>query len=241
MALNVHLDRFMSKQTTILIVDDEPAIIDVLRYNLERVHYDVLVAQNGESALELARRKRPDLIVLDLMLPGLDGLDVCRTLRQDDDIPIIMLTARDEEVDRVVGLELGADDYVVKPFSMRELMARIKSVLRRAKAAPSKPGQTLELDALTLELDRYEAHWNEIHLNLSALEFELLATLMRHAGQVLTREQLLDQVWGYDYHGDTRTVDTAVKRLRGKLRAVDPAAADLLVTVRGVGYKITDA
>jgi DNA-binding response OmpR family regulator len=227
--------------TTILIVDDEPAIIDVLRYNLERVHYDVLIAQDGESALELARRKRPDLIVLDLMLPGLDGLEVCRTLRQDDDIPIIMLTARDEEVDRVVGLELGADDYVVKPFSMRELMARIKSVLRRAQAAPSKPGQTLHLDALTLELDRYEAHWHEIYLNLSALEFELLATLMRHAGQVLTREQLLDQVWGYDYHGDTRTVDTAVKRLRGKLRAVDPAAADLLVTVRGVGYKITDA
>ena len=226
--------------TTILVVDDEPAIVDVLTYNLEKAHYRVLVARDGEEALTLARREQPDLIILDLMLPGMDGLQVCRTLRQEGDMPIIMLTALDEEVDRVVGLELGADDYVVKPFSVRELMARVKSVLRRARPAPATENRCLRVSGLSLDPDRHEAHWQKTSLALSALEFGLLQTFMLHAGQVLTREQLLNRVWGYDYYGDLRSVDTAVKRLRAKLRAADPAAAELLVAVRGVGYKLTD-
>lgn len=227
-------------RTTILVVDDEPAILDVLTYNLEKAHYRVLQARNGEEALDLAREGAPDLIILDLMLPGLDGFEVCRTLRQEGEVPIIMLTALDEEVDRVVGLELGADDYVVKPFSMRELMARVKSVLRRVRNLPAPKIQLLRVGDLALDVDRHEVYFGDTPITLSALEFELLHTLMRHAGQVLTREQLLNQVWNYDYHGDQRTVDTAVKRLRVKLRTADPKAADLLQTVRGVGYKLTN-
>ncbi len=225
---------------TILVVDDEPAIVDVLVYNLKKANYRVLVARDGNQALDLASREQPDLIVLDLMLPGIDGLEVCRALRREGNLPIIMLTALDEEVDRVVGLEMGADDYVVKPFSVRELMARIKSVLRRSRAESSAESHIIKVNDLVLNTDRYEATWRDIPLPLSALEFNLLQTLMQHDGQVLTRDQLLDQVWGYTYHGDMRTVDTAIKRLRAKLRAVDPDAAELLVTLRGVGYKIKD-
>jgi DNA-binding response OmpR family regulator len=230
----------MPQTPTILVVDDEPAIVDVLRYNLTREHYRVLVARDGESALEIARQAQPDLVVLDVMLPGLDGLEVCRRLRADGNLPIIMLTARDQEIDRVVGLELGADDYVVKPFSMRELTARVKSVLRRALAADAPPDQTLQSGALQVHLERYEARWGETVLDLTTLEFELLVEFMRHPGQVLSREQLLSRVWGYDFPGDTRTVDTAVKRLRTKLRTADKLAAGWLTTVRGVGYKIRD-
>jgi DNA-binding response OmpR family regulator len=225
---------------TILVVDDEPAIVDVLRYNLEQSHYQVLVARDGPAALSLAREHGPDLIILDLMLPGLDGLEVCRELRKQGDVPIIMLTARDEEVDRVVGLELGADDYVVKPFSTRELMARVKSVLRRTAHAETPEPTPLKCGGLKLDPDGHTAHWREKSLDLSALEFDLLHAFMRHGGQVLSREQLLDLVWGYGYHGGTRTVDSAVKRLRAKLRAAHPAAASPLVTVRGVGYKLQD-
>jgi DNA-binding response OmpR family regulator len=227
-------------KTTILVVDDEPAILDVLIYNLEKAHYRVFTARDGEEALALARDRSPDLIILDLMLPGMDGFEVCRTLRREGEVPIIMLTALDEEVDRVVGLELGADDYVVKPFSMRELMARVKSVLRRTRQQPKDEGRILAVGDLLLNSERHEAHYKQTSISLSALEFSLLETLMRHAGQVLTREQLLDQVWNYDYYGDMRTVDTTVKRLRAKMRDVDPESADLLVTVRAVGYKITD-
>ncbi len=225
--------------TTILVVDDEPAIVDVLTYNLEKAHYRVLVARDGLEALEHARCEKPDLIILDLMLPGMDGLEVCRALRREGELPIIMLTARDEEIDRVVGLELGADDYVVKPFSVRELMARIKTVLRRTSAEVKTPTQKLKLDLLALDPERHEVHWDESPIELSALEFELLHTFMRHNEQVLTREQLLNLVWGYDYTGDLRVVDTTIKRLRGKLRSQNPQAGDLLITVRGVGYKLT--
>jgi two-component system alkaline phosphatase synthesis response regulator PhoP len=229
----------MDMQTTILVVDDEPAIVDVLTYNLEKAHYRVLVARDGLEALEQTRRQKPDLIILDLMLPGMDGLEVCRAIRHEGELPIIMLTARDEEIDRVVGLELGADDYVVKPFSVRELMARIKTVLRRTSTETRAPDQKLVVGLLTLDPERHEAHWGESQIELSALEFELLHTFMRHTGQVLTREQLLSLVWGYDYTGDLRVVDTAVKRLRRKLRSQDPMAEELLTTVRGVGYKLT--
>lgn len=227
-------------KATILVVDDEPAIVDVLTYNLEKAHYRVLVARDGMSAIEIAQKERPDLIILDLMLPGMDGLEVCRSLRREGDVPIIMLTARDEEVDRVVGLELGADDYVVKPFSVRELLARIKTVLRRVQPSPPSVPTVFRVGGLTLKPDRHEALWHDNLLSLSTLEFDLLHVLMRHPGQVLSREQLLSQVWGYEYHGDLRTVDTAVKRLRAKLREAHHEAAELLVTIRGVGYKLSD-
>jgi two-component system response regulator VicR len=226
----------------VLIVDDEPPIIDVLSYNLARANYEVVVARDGEQALTLARREQPDLIVLDLMLPKLDGLEVCRALRRERDVPIIMLTALDAEIDRVVGLELGADDYVVKPFSVRELMARVKNLLRRTTARPEANDSaaiSLRVGALTVDPARREAHLDGRELTLTALEFELLHTLARHAGQVLSREQLVEQVWGYDYLGDLRVVDAAVKRLRAKLRQTAPQL-DLIATVRGVGYRLLE-
>ena len=222
----------------ILVVDDEPPIVDVLVYNLERANYEVLVARDGEEGLSKAQLEQPDLIILDLMLPRMDGLEVCRALRRERDVPIIMLTARDSEVDRVVGLELGADDYVVKPFSVRELMARVGSVLRRA--APREAADDSDLvraGGLIVDAVRHEASWRGVDLLLTALEFDLLETFARHAGQVLSREQLLTQVWGYDYLGDLRVVDAAIKRLRAKLRRAAPAD-ELIVTVRGVGYKL---
>ena len=225
----------------ILIVDDEPSIIDALRYNLEKLHYRVLVAIDGEQALKMARTEKPDLIVLDLMLPGIDGIEVCREIRSDSDVPIIMLTARDEEIDRVVGLEIGADDYVVKPFSMRELMARIKSVLRRSSRTPPSEERSFQNGELRLLLDRHEAYWSETRLDLSKLEFDLLTFFMRHPGQALSREQLLEHVWGYDFNGDTRVVDTAVKRLRKKLHAAEPDGPEIIITVRALGYKLDDA
>jgi len=225
---------------TVLVVDDEPSIRDVLTYNLVKAGFQVLTARDGNEALALARKNKPDLIILDLMLPGVDGFDVCRTLRKESQIPIIMLTARDEEIDRVVGLELGADDYVVKPFSVRELTARAKSVLRRARSGRAHASGVVRVGDLLLDPDRHEVHWREALVPMTALEFDLLGALMRHCGQVLTREQLLDQVWGYSFPGDVRTVDTAVRRLRARLRSVDPEAASLLVTLRGVGYKVAE-
>jgi DNA-binding response OmpR family regulator len=223
----------------ILVVDDEPPIVDLLVYNLRRANYEVVIARNGEEALVKARLEQPDLIILDLMLPRLDGLEVCRALQRERDVPIIMLTARDTEVDRVVGLELGADDYVVKPFSVRELMARVKNVLRRAAPRPAaEVVDAVRAGGLTVDAARHEARWLDTELELTALEFDLLDTLARHAGQVLSREQLLAQVWGYDYYGDLRVVDAAVKRLRAKLRLAAPEA-ELITTVRSVGYKLT--
>lgn len=221
----------------ILVVDDEPPIVEMLVYNLRRAGYSPLIARDGEEALAAARREQPDLIVLDLMLPKLDGFEVCRRLRRERDVPIIMLTARGEEVDRVVGLELGADDYVVKPFSVRELLARIQNVLRRA-ASPPSAAAPLRLGALSLAPASREAHWNETPLPLTALEFDLLHEFARHAGMVLSREQLMQLVWGSDYFGDLRAVDAAVKRLRAKLRLAAPGK-EALVTVRGVGYKLS--
>ncbi|MFN2131460.1 MAG: response regulator [Anaerolineae bacterium] len=231
----------------ILVVDDEPPIIDVLVYNLERANYTVLVAHDGLEALAVARREQPDLVVLDLMLPGLDGLEVCRALRRECDVPIIMLTARDSEIDRVVGLELGADDYVAKPFSVRELVARVRSVLRRtgprpdaaalSTTAPVPSQPALHIGDLLVDPARYEARFAGRELSLTTQEFDLLQVFARHAGQVLSREQLLGQVWGYDYYGDLRVVDAAVKRLRAKLSDAAPQR-ELIATVRGVGYKL---
>ncbi len=225
----------------ILVVDDEPAVTDLLAYNLRKAHYDVLIAADGRTALCLARESAPDLVLLDLMLPEVDGLDVCRELRRAGQVPIIMLTARGEEVDRVVGLELGADDYVVKPFSVRELMARVKAVLRRGAVTPPSQAAPAPYLAgpggLRLDVERREVTVGETPLDFSRLEFDLLHTLLAHAGRVLSRDHLLEQVWGYDYPGDTRAVDSVVKRLRAKLRAADPRA-DCVAAVRGVGYKL---
>ncbi|HYF62383.1 MAG TPA: response regulator transcription factor [Herpetosiphonaceae bacterium] len=222
----------------ILVVDDEPAVTDLLAYNLRKAHYEVLVAADGRQALALARQETPDLILLDLMLPQIDGLDVCRELRRTSQVPIIILTARDDEIDRVVGLELGADDYVCKPFSIRELLARIKVVLRRVQPAPAPSVANLLAGpgGLRLDSERRTASVAGAALDLSRLEFDLLALLIGQTGRVFTREQLVEQVWGYEYFGDTRVVDSVVKRLRSKLRALDPQA-DCLAAVRGIGYK----
>ena len=223
----------------ILVVDDEQSIVDVLTYNLVKAGHQPVVAREGETALRLARAERPDLVILDLMLPGIDGLDVCREIRKDGDLPIIILTAKDEEIDRVVGLELGADDYVVKPFSVRELMARVKSVLRRAQPRPAESAQPLQVGDLRLDMTRREAAWRSTPFELTAIQFELLRVLMASPGRVFSREELLDHVWGYDYFGDTRTVDSAVKRLRARLREAAPDA-ELIVTVRDAGYKLDE-
>jgi DNA-binding response OmpR family regulator len=222
----------------ILVVDDEAAVSDLLAYNLRKAHYEVDVAADGRAALQKARAAAPDLVLLDLMLPGMDGLDVCRELRKTSRVPIIMITARDEETDRVVGLELGADDYVCKPFSVRELMARIKAVLRRGEPGEGEPASILRgPGGLQLDIERRSVTVGETPLELSRLEFDLLHALLRNAGRVLTRERLLEQAWGYAYNGDTRAVDSAVKRLRAKLRRAAPAA-DAITSVRGVGYRL---
>jgi len=223
----------------ILVVDDEQSIVDVLTYNLTKAGHQPIVARDGETALQLARAERPDLVILDLMLPGMDGLDVCREIRKDGEMPVIMLTAKDEEIDRVLGLELGADDYVVKPFSVRELMARVKSVLRRAQPRPAESTPILQAGDLRLDIARREAAWRGAPFELTSIQFEMLRVLMASPGRVFSREELLDQVWGYDYFGDTRTVDSAVKRLRARLREVAPDA-ELVVTIRDAGYKLND-
>jgi DNA-binding response OmpR family regulator len=226
--------------TRILVVDDEPAMTDLLAYNLRAANYEVLVAADGRTALELAREAEPDLILLDLMLPEVDGLEVCRQLRKSGDVPVIMITARGEETDRVVGLELGADDYVCKPFSVRELMARIKAVLRRRESGGKDSGEAGILrgkGGLRLDPSSRVVAVEGVALSLTRLEFDLLFLLLSNAGRVLTREQLLQQAWGYDFAGDTRTVDSAIKRLRAKLRAAS-RETDCVESVRGVGYRL---
>jgi DNA-binding response OmpR family regulator len=224
----------------ILVVDDEPAVSDLLAYNLRKAHYVVIVAADGQEALQQARQTPPDLILLDLMIPEVDGLDVCRELRKTSNVPIIMITARGEEIDRVVGLELGADDYITKPFSVRELMARIKAVLRRSQTEENVIPASKLLHGpggLQMDSDARIVFVDGANLNLTRLEFDLLYHLLLNAGRVLTRERLLEQVWGYDFAGDTRAVDSAVKRLRAKLRTASDDA-DTIEAVRGVGYRL---
>lgn len=223
----------------ILVVDDEVPVTDLIKYNLEKALYQVLVAHDGEAALQIARDASPDLILLDLMLPRINGLDVCRELRKTSQVPIIMVTARGEEADRVIGLELGADDYLTKPFSMRELMARIKAVLRRNQPEQGNQktvvisgphGLRLDEEGRSVTLDGKE-------LSLTRLEYDLIQHLLLHQGQVLTREQMLSQAWGYDFVGDTRAVDSAIKRLRKKLQQEKPEVI-FIETVRGFGYRM---
>jgi DNA-binding response OmpR family regulator len=223
----------------ILVVDDEPSVTDLIAYNLRKSLYDVQTALNGREALHLAREYKPDLILLDLMIPEVDGIDVCRELRKSSTVPIIMITARSEEIDRVLGLEIGADDYVTKPFSMRELMARIKAVLRRTQKDTEVTSSTLLRGPgnVLVDVERRSVTIDETAIELTRLEFDLLHRLLINPGRVLTRERLLEQAWGYEYVGDTRAVDSAVKRLRAKLRAVS-LEADCIESVRGLGYRI---
>jgi DNA-binding response OmpR family regulator len=225
----------------ILIVEDDPALRETLRYNFERQGYRVSCAADGEQALELAGREPPDAVVLDVMLPKLDGFDVCRALRRASTVPILMLTARDDEVDKIVGLELGADDYLTKPFSVRELLARVRAMLRRvemlrpAEPRPSAP-RLVEAGDVRVNLDEHRAYRGDRPLQLKPKEFDLLVFLMQRPGRAFTRDQLLSQVWGYEYAGDGRTVDVHVRWLRQKIEP-DPSSPILIETVRGVGYR----
>jgi DNA-binding response OmpR family regulator len=223
----------------ILVVDDEPSVVNLIAYNLRKAHYQVLTASNGRDALNQARQGQPDLILLDLMIPEMDGLAVCRELRKISEVPVIMVTARGEETDRVIGLELGADDYICKPFSVRELLARVKAVLRRTQLVHIEDSDTTILygtAGLQLDVDCRLASIDGVKLDLTRLEFDLLHHLLVNAGRVLTRENLLEQAWGYDFVGNTRAVDSAIKRLRAKLRA-SSGDADMIESVRGIGYR----
>jgi two-component system response regulator RegX3 len=221
--------------TRLLVIEDEPSISDPLSYMLEREGFDVAVAASGPDGLAEFERSGADLVLLDLMLPGLAGTEVCRALRLRSKVPIIMLTARDSELDKVVGLELGADDYVTKPFSHRELVARIRAVMRR-RAEPPSPVAVLEGGPVRMDVARHEVTVDGDTVQLPLKEFELLELLLRNAGRVVTRQQLIGRVWGADYFGDTKTLDVHVKRLRAKIEA-NPRTPALLLTVRGVGYK----
>ncbi|HEY7989158.1 MAG TPA: response regulator transcription factor [Lapillicoccus sp.] len=224
----------------ILVVEDEESYSDPLSYLLRREGYEVAVAETGPSALAQFDKNGADLVLLDLMLPGLSGVDVCRQLRQRSSVPVIMLTAKDSEIDKVVGLEIGADDYVTKPYSSRELLARIKAVLRRLSEPEELVPPTLESGPVRMDVERHTVTVSGVATSLPLKEFELLEMLLRNAGRVLTRMQLIDRVWGSDYVGDTKTLDVHVKRLRAKIEP-DPANPRHIVTVRGLGYKFEAA
>ncbi len=239
---------------TILIVDDEKMIINLLTYNLTREGYNVIEAKDGVEAIHVAQEKKPDLILLDIMLPKMDGLTVCKRIKSIMNVPILMVTAKDEELDKIVGLELGADDYITKPFSVRELLARVKANLRKAEVISNIENETKEVEeegdvselkrtniikvgVLTLDLDRFEVMVNDKVIDLTLREFEVLKFLASDPGQVITRETLLEKVWGYEYYGDIRTVDVTVRRIREKIEK-DTSNPKILITKRGVGYYI---
>lgn len=239
-----------NNQKTILIVDDEQPIVDILVYNLKREGYNTLEANDGVTAVDMALRDHPDLILLDIMLPRMDGLTVCKKIRTKLNVPILMLTAKDEEIDKILGLELGADDYITKPFSVRELMARIKANLRKSEIKVeegisetseentlSNTNKILDLGDLVLDLEKIEAKVKGRPIELTLREFEFLKFLALQKGQAATREKLLKNVWGYDYFGDIRTVDVLVRRIRRKIEK-DTADPKILVTKRGIGYCI---
>jgi len=229
---------------TILVVEDDATLLDVLRYNLTREGYTVVSAMDGQEGLSMARSEKPDLLILDIMLPELDGLEVCRILRKETSLPILMLTAKAEEIDKVVGLEVGADDYVSKPFSFRELLARVKAMLRRsemskesAATAAEEGTGVVEIGDLIIDLSRHVVTQDGEVVSLSPKEFDLLAFMAQNRRRAFSRDYLLDKVWGYEYGGDTRTVDVHVRWLRQKIE-VDPGRPTRLLTVRGVGYKL---
>ena len=221
--------------SVVLIVEDEESYRDALGFMLEREGFEVILAADGAEGLAQFERHGADIVLLDLMMPGLSGTEVCRRLRQKSSVPIIMVTARDAEIDKVVGLELGADDYVTKPFSHRELLALVRAVLRRGQDVELMP-DVIESAGVRMDVERHEVWVDGEPVRLALKEFELLEMLLRNAGRVMTRGQLIDRIWGADYVGDTKTLDVHVKRLRGKIET-DPANPNLLLTVRGLGYK----
>ena len=223
--------------TRVLLVEDEPDLADPLAYLLQREGFEVEIADDGEKALRRYREDGADVILLDLMLPGMPGTEVCRQIRTTSSVPIVMLTAKDSEVDIVVGLELGADDYVTKPYSSRELLARMRAVLRRSMASEDDLDEhVLEAGRVTLDIDRHTVSVDGEQIAMPLKEFELLELLMRNTGRVLTRGQLIDRVWGSDYVGDTKTLDVHIKRIRSRIE-VTPSKPQMLVTVRGLGYR----
>lgn len=225
-------------ENKILVVDDERPISDIIKFNLEKEGYKVVVAEDGQQAINMTYEHKPDLIILDIMLPIIDGFSVCKKLRENISTPIIMLTAKEEEVDKVLGLELGADDYMTKPFSVRELMARVKANIRRLNFMSNgmeSSGQLIKSGKLIIDLSRYEVRKDTEIIELTLREFELLKYLALHAEQVFSRETLLEEVWGYEYYGDVRTVDVTVRRLREKIED-EPSNAKYVQTKRGVGY-----
>jgi len=222
----------------ILVVEDDPNLLDTLKYNLVNDGYKVITAADGSQALETARGEKPELIILDLMLPQLSGFEVCRILRKEMTVPILMLTARTDEVDKIVGLEIGADDYMTKPFSMRELLARVHAMLRRVTISQPPPvAESLKFGNLEIDISRHQARYKNVPLALTPKEYDLLVFLARNRGFVFSREQLLEKVWGYDYAGNTRTVDVHIRWLRQKIE-VDPKNPEHILTVRGAGYKL---
>lgn len=238
------------EQKTILVVDDEQPIIDILVYNLKKEGYNVIEANDGVTAVNMALEQKPDLILLDIMLPKLDGLSVCKRIKNTLNVPILMLTAKDGEIDKILGLELGADDYITKPFSVRELVARVKANLRKVEAAESyriasqaeqekekKKENKIVVGDLELNLDKFEVKVRGEVIDLTLREFEVLKFLASEPGQVITRETLLEKVWGYEYYGDIRTVDVTVRRIREKIEK-DTSTPQILITKRGVGYYI---
>ena len=235
------LNREAATKETVLVIEDDGNLLRALQYSLEREGYSVRTATEGESGLEAAREANPSLVILDVMLPRLDGFEVCRILRRDNDVPVLMLTARGEEIDRVLGLELGADDYVVKPFSMRELLARVKAMLRRSRMEPdglvrTEGRQVFTSGDLEVDVDSHTATLGAEALSLKPRVFELLALLLARKGRILSRNQILDQIWGHNYVGDSRTVDVHIRWLREKIEK-DPGEPKRVITVRGVGYR----
>ena len=224
----------------ILVVDDEQSIMNIIAYNLKKEGYDVVCAEDGEMALNIFKKENPDLVILDIMMPKIDGYDVCKQIRKNSPVPIIMLTARADEVDKVLGLEIGADDYVTKPFSNRELLARVKAHLRRIDAIKESGKEEInknytQFGNLAIDFERYEVYKNNEPINLTLREFELLKFLALKKTQIFTREQLLSQVWGYEYFGDVRAVDVTIRRLREKIED-DSSKPKYIITKRGIGY-----
>lgn len=244
-------DNYEYEKKTILIVDDEQKIVDLLVHNLKREGYNTIEANDGVTAVEIAKEQRPDLILLDIMLPRLDGLSVCKKIKNIYNVPILMVTAKDDELDKIVGLELGADDYITKPFSVREVVARVKANLRKVEVntdmesfarnneekKPEKKNTSIQIGNLVLDLEKYEVHIDGKVINLTLREFEVLKFLAQQPGQVVTREALLERVWGYEYYGDIRTVDVTVRRIRERIEK-DTSNPQILITKRGVGYYI---